>query len=119
MSLIVAVKVQDKAKMELALDMVSKHAFLYLWMPEGVFQHPEDIGITIEYLNRSFLVTKPSGGSRLVTAFADVARYSKPQPSLMPDLETTLRTIARWKSLIVTDQTNALYQKERESMRRP
>ena len=47
---------------------------------QGVFQRPEDIGITIEYLNPSFLVTKPSGGHRLVTAFADVARYNKPQP---------------------------------------
>ena len=77
---------------------------------QGVFQRPEDIGITIEYLNPSFLVTKPSGGHRLVTAFADVARCSKPQPSLMPDVETTLRTIARWKYLIVTDLTSAFYQ---------
>ena len=77
---------------------------------QWVFQRPEDIGITIEYLNPSFLVTKPSGGHRLVTAFADVATYSKPQPSLMPDVETTLRTIARWKYLIVTDLTSAFYQ---------
>ena len=86
---------------------------------QGVFQRPEDIGITIEYLNPSFLVTKPSGGHRLVTAFADVARYSKPQSSLMPDVETTLRTIARWKYLIVTDLTSAFYQipLEKESMK--
>ena len=77
---------------------------------QGVFQRPEDIGITIEYLNPSFLVTKPSGGHRLVTAFADGVRYGKPQPSLMPDVETTLRTIARWKYLIVTDLTSAFYQ---------
>ena len=77
---------------------------------QGVFQRLEDIGITIEYLNPSFLVTKPSGGHRLVTAFAGVARYSKPQPSLMPDVETTLRTIARYPYLIVTDLTSAFYQ---------
>ena len=77
---------------------------------QGVFKRPEDIGITAEYLNPSFLVSKPSGGHRLVTAFADVARYSKPQPSLMPDVDTTLRTIARWKYLIVTDLTSAFYQ---------
>ena len=29
------------------------------------------------------LVKKPSGGFRLVTAFADVVRYSKPQPSAL------------------------------------
>lgn len=38
----------------------------------GVFRRPEDVGITVEYLNPSFLVKKPNGGSRLVTAFADV-----------------------------------------------
>lgn len=37
-----------------------------------VFHHPEDLGITVEYLNPSFLVKKPLGGHRVVTAFADV-----------------------------------------------
>ena len=64
---------------------------------KGVFARPEDIGITVEYLNPSFLVKKPNGGFRLVTAFADVRRYSKPQPSLMPDVNSTLRQIAQWK----------------------
>ena len=63
---------------------------------QGVFHRPEDIGITIEYLNPSFLVTKPTGGHRLVTAYADVGRYSKPQSSLLPDVDTTThhRTMA-------------------------
>lgn len=61
-----------------------------------VFRRPEDVGITVEYLNPSFLVKKPNGGSRLVTAFADVGRYSKPQPSLLPDVDSTLRLIAQW-----------------------
>ncbi len=77
---------------------------------QGVFQRPEDIGITVEYLNPSFLVAKPTGGHRLVTAFADVGRYSKPQPSLLPDVDSTLRTIAQWKYVIVTDLTSAFYQ---------
>ena len=77
---------------------------------QGIFKRPEDIGITVEYLNPSFLVTKPTGGHRLVTAFADVGRYSKPQPSLLPDVDTTLRTIAQWKYIIVTDLTSAFYQ---------
>ena len=45
-----------------------------------------------------------------MTAFADVARYSKPQPSLMPDVNTTLRTITPWRYLIKTDLTQAFYQ---------
>lgn len=62
----------------------------------GVFKRPEDIGASVEYLNPSFLVKKPNGGHRLVIAFSDVGRYSKPQPSLMPDIGPTLRQIAQW-----------------------
>ena len=75
-----------------------------------VFRRPEDLGITVEYVNPTFLVKKPSGGYRLVTAFADVSRYSKPQPSLMPDVNSTHRTIAPWRYLIKTDLTQAFYQ---------
>ena len=43
-------------------------------------------------------------------SLADVARYSKPQPSLIPDVDTTLRTIAPWRYVIKTDLTRAFYQ---------
>ena len=76
----------------------------------GVFARPEDIGVCAEYLNPSFLVKKQSGGHRLVTAFADVGRYSKPQPSLIPDVDSTLRQIGQWEYIIATDLTNAFYQ---------
>ena len=76
----------------------------------GVFARPEDIGITVEYLNISFLVKKPSGGSRLVTSFGEVASYSKPQPSLMPSVDQVLRDIASWKYVIVTDLLQSFYQ---------
>ena len=75
-----------------------------------VFRRPEDLGVTVEYLNPSFLVKKLSSGHRLVTAFVDVARYSKPQPSLMTDVDTTLCTTAPWHYLIKTDLTQAFYQ---------
>ena len=51
---------------------------------QGVFRRPEDLKVVLEYLNPSFLVKKRNGGFRLVTAFTDVGRYSKPQPSIMP-----------------------------------
>ena len=76
----------------------------------GVFKCPEDIGISIEYLNPSFLVKKQSGGYRLVTAFADVGQYRKPQPSVMPHVDSILRHIAQWKHLIATDLTSAFYE---------
>ncbi|KAJ8417103.1 hypothetical protein AAFF_G00283300 [Aldrovandia affinis] len=81
-------------------------------MLEGmsVFKKPEDVDVSVEYVNPSFLIKKPGGGFRLVTAFADVGRYSKPQPSLMPDADSTLRLIAQWKYIIATDLTKAFYQ---------
>lgn len=84
----------------------------------GVLRKPEEIYITVEYLNPPFLVSKPNGGHRLVTAFEDVGRYSKPQPFLMPEIDSTLRTFSQWKYLIVTDLTSAFYQipLARESM---
>ena len=69
----------------------------------GVFPKPEDVSVTVEYLNLSFLVAKPSGGTRRVTSFGEVARYSKPSPCLMPNVDGVLRDIARWKYIIVTD----------------
>ena len=69
----------------------------------GVFIKPEDQNVTVEYVNPSFLVKKPNGGHRLVTAFADVGRYSKPQPTLMPDVDSTLRQIGQWQYICVTD----------------
>ena len=53
---------------------------------------------------------KTSGGFRLVTAFAELGRYSKPQPSLMLDVDSTFRSIARWKYLITSDLPSAFYQ---------
>ena len=77
---------------------------------DGVFAKPEDVGVNIEYLNPSFLVNKPGGGTRLVTAFADIGRYCKPQPSLLPDVDSTLRKIASWRYIIQTDLKRAFYQ---------
>ena len=75
-----------------------------------VLRKPEDLGITPEYLNPSFLVKKPSGGFRLVTSFGEIAQYSKPQPALMPDINATLQSIGQWKYIIQTDLTQAFYQ---------
>ena len=75
----------------------------------GIFKCPKDVNIPIEYLNPSFLIKKPRGRYRLVTAFTNVGCYSKPQPSLIPDVDSTLYLIAQWKQ-ITTDLTSVLYQ---------
>ena len=40
----------------------------------------------------------------------DVGRYSKPRPSLMPDVDSTLRQITQWKHIITTELMSAFYQ---------
>ena len=77
---------------------------------QGILAKPEQVGVNVEYLNLTFLVQKPNGGTRVVTDFGDVGRYSKPQPSLLSDTDTILRSIARWKYLIKTDLTQTFYQ---------
>ncbi|KAI8514461.1 hypothetical protein Bbelb_070520 [Branchiostoma belcheri] len=76
----------------------------------GVIGTPESADTVVEYLNPSFLVNKPNGGHRLVTAFTDVAKYCKPQPSLLPNINQVLRQIACWKYIIVSDLTAAYHQ---------
>ena len=77
---------------------------------KGVIATPESADTVVEYLNTSFLVNKPNGGHRLATAFTDVAKYCKPQPSLLPNVDQVLRQIACWKFIIITDLTSAYHQ---------
>jgi len=76
---------------------------------QGVVAKPEEVGVNIEYLSPSFLVKK-NEKIRLVTAFGEVGKYCKPQPTLLPTIDSTLRTIANWKFLISTDLKSAYYQ---------
>ena len=76
----------------------------------GVFKRPEDINVPVEYVNPSFLVKKPNGNFRLVTAFTEVGKYAKPQPTVMPNIDATLREISQWKYIIQSDLTSAFYQ---------
>ena len=78
---------------------------------KGVFKRPQDIGVTVENLNTTFLVKKrDTDDKRLVTDFASIVDYCRPTPTLMPDVDTTLRQIATWKYLIKTDFTEAYFQ---------
>ena len=76
----------------------------------GVLAKPESVGVCIEYLNPSFLVKKKDDKFRMVTAFTEVGKYCKPQPTLLPTVDSTLRTIAHWNYLITTDLKSAYYQ---------
>ncbi|PFX24741.1 hypothetical protein AWC38_SpisGene10642 [Stylophora pistillata] len=41
----------------------------------GVLAKPKQVNVHEKYLNTSFLVKRPNGGSRLVTSFGEVAQY--------------------------------------------
>ena len=58
----------------------------------------------------SFLIKKPNGGSRLVTSFGEVAQYSKPQPSLMANVDSVLRAMGQWQYVVITDLLKSFYQ---------
>ena len=75
-----------------------------------VLLKPEEVGITCEYLNPSFLVKKKDGKKRLVTAFAEVGKYAKPQPALMSKTEESVRQIGMWRYLIHSDFKTAYWQ---------
>ena len=77
---------------------------------QGVFVRPEDVGVAVEHVSPSFLVKKPSGGHRLVTAFTTIGEYSKTLPTIMPTVDETLRTISTWNYIIATDLRDAFYQ---------
>ena len=76
---------------------------------KGVLAKPEELGISVEYVSPSFLVKKPSGGNRLVTAFNQLTEYVKPQPAAMPNVDDVLRQIAQWRYIIKSDLTDAYY----------
>ena len=76
----------------------------------GMFAKPENVNVSVEYLNPSMLIKKSRGGHRLVTEFGEIARYAKPQPSLLPDMNSVLRWLAQWKYIICTDLHKAYYQ---------
>ena len=76
----------------------------------GVFRKPEEVGVVAEYINMSFLVPKKDETGRLVTSFGPVAQFSKPQPSIMPNVDGTIRQIGQWKYLIKSDLSKAYYQ---------
>ena len=45
-----------------------------------------------------------------MTDFGEVAHYAKPQPSLMPDMDSILRSISQWKYIIQSDLCKAYFQ---------
>ena len=77
---------------------------------QGVIARPEDINVTAEYVSPSFLVAKPSGGHRLVTAFTELGQFAKPQPSLIAKVDDVIRQLGQFKYIVKADLSQAYYQ---------
>ena len=87
---------------------------------KGVFKRPQEVGVSVEVINPSFLVKKKaSDDKRLVTDFGTISSYCRPTPALMPDVDSTLRRLGGWKFLIKTDMLEAYWQMQlkRSSMK--
>jgi hypothetical protein len=76
----------------------------------GVLAKPEDIDIKIEHVSPSFLVKKPDGGYRLVTAFNNIGNYAKPTPSRITTPDDILQFLAQWTFVIKSDMSSQFFQ---------
>lgn len=76
----------------------------------GVLAKPEDVGVTVEHVSPSFLVHKPDGTHRLVTAFNAIGTYAKPLPSRSVCTDDVLRFLSAHEFIIKTDMTKQFFQ---------
>ncbi len=76
----------------------------------GVLVRPEDIGVQVTHVSPSFLVPKPDGGVRLVTAFNELVQYVRIPPTLSRSCNDVLRQLSSWKFIIKCDLKKAFYQ---------
>ena len=74
----------------------------------GLCAKPEQVNVHVEYLNISFLVKEPNGGSRLVASFGEVAQYTKPQPSLMPNVDSVCSSLSPSKTIVCAKKATVL-----------
>ncbi len=76
----------------------------------GVLARPEDVDVTVEHVSPSFLIKKPDGSHRLVTAFTTIGTYAKPIISQPTSTDDVLRFLAKYKYIIKSDMTKQFFQ---------
>ena len=75
-----------------------------------VLVKPEQVNIHVKYMNTSFFEKKLNGGSRLVTSSDEVAQYSFPQPSLIPNVYGALRDMRKGEYMVIMNLLKSFYQ---------
>ena len=76
----------------------------------GVIAKPEDVGLDVKFALPSFLVKKPSGGYRFVTAFNELGQYARIFPTVSNSCDDVLRKLSSWKYIIRSDLTKSFFQ---------
>ena len=85
---------------------------------KGVLVTPESVGLVPQHVSPSFLVKKPNGEWRFVTAFNDLGKFCRLPPSKVTKCSDILRRIGSYKFIIKTDLTSSFFQLkvDKESM---
>ena len=76
----------------------------------GVLAKPEDFGVDVKFALPSFLVKKPSGSYRFVTAFNELGQYARILPTVSNSCDDILRKLSSWKYIIKSDLTKSFFQ---------
>ncbi len=76
----------------------------------GVLAKPEDVGVDVLFASSSFLVKKPDGTFRFVTAFNELEQYTRILPTSTTTCDDVLRRLSTWSFIIKTDLTKSFFQ---------
>ena len=77
---------------------------------KGVLVTPESVGLVPEHVSPSFLVKKPNGDWRFVTAFNDIGKFCRLPPSKVTKCNDILQKIGSYKYIIKSDLTSSFFQ---------
>ena len=77
---------------------------------KGVLVPPETIGVVPKHVSPSFLVKKPNGKWRFVTAFNGLAAFCRLHPSKASKINDVLQKIGSYKYIVKTDLTSSFFQ---------
>ena len=77
---------------------------------KGVLVTPESVGLVPQHVSPSFLIKKPNGDWRFVTAFNDIGKFCRLPPSKVTKCSDILRKIGSYKYIIKSDLTSSFFQ---------
>ena len=84
----------------------------------GVLVTPESVNLTPIHVSPSFLIKKPNGDFRFITAFNDIGKFCRLPPSKVTKCNDILQKIGSFKYIIKSDLTSSFFQLkvDRDSM---